>query len=98
MAEEILKERAKQWGDPVKTHVRIAQVWSAILDVPVQPWQVALMMSGLKLVRTAVNPEEVDSPTDAKGYLSIFEMIFGYDSKQLEELRMELASLQVTDD
>lgn len=71
----ILQEREKQWGDAVSTHVRIAQVWSAILDYDIRPHQVALMMAGLKLVRASINPTEPDSVKDARGYLGIAQEI-----------------------
>ena len=83
----ILAERAKQWGDPVETHERIARVWSGILDCDVTPQQVALMMTGLKLVRASVNPDEPDSYKDAKGYLSIAEMIILPDHPDLAQIR-----------
>lgn len=71
----ILEKRQSQWGDPVATHVRIAQVWSGILDHEVTPQQVALCMAGMKLVRSSVNQGEGDSYADAKGYVDIAGMI-----------------------
>lgn len=67
----ILEVRAKDWGDPVMTHARIAQVWSGILDTEVTPHQVALMMTGLKLVRASINPDNEDSLVDAGAYVEI---------------------------
>lgn len=67
----ILEVRAKDWGDPVITHARIAQVWSGILDTEVTAHQVALMMTGLKLVRASINPENDDSLVDAGAYVEI---------------------------
>ena len=71
----ILQEREKQWGDAVSTHVRIAAVWSAIIDYDIRPHQVALMMAGLKLVRASINPVDPDSVKDARGYLGIAQEI-----------------------
>lgn len=71
----ILEVRAKDWGDPVITHTRIAQVWSGILDTEVTPHQVALMMSGLKLVRASINPDNEDSLVDAGAYVEIGKRI-----------------------
>ena len=71
----ILQEREKQWGDAVDTHVRIADVWSAIIDYDIKPHQVALMMAGLKLVRASINPTDPDSVKDARGYLGIAQEI-----------------------
>lgn len=72
---ELLAQRGQQWGGATSTHVRIAQVWSGILDTEVTALQVALCMSGLKLVRAEVNPSDLDSFDDAHGYLRIAQAI-----------------------
>ena len=69
--EELLKQRGESWGDAVDTHERIALVWSGILNTDVTPYQVALCMSGLKLVRAEINPSDPDSLDDCDGYSSI---------------------------
>lgn len=73
----LLKQRAAHWGDPVTTHIRIAQVWSGILGVEVSAQQVADCMVGLKLVRDSLNPDDPDSLKDAAGYTRIGQMIQG---------------------
>ena len=75
---ELLEQRGNQWGDAIGTHVRIAQVWTGILDHKVEPVQVALMMEGLKLVRASINPDDPDSFHDAQGYDRIAELIAGH--------------------
>ena len=72
---ELLAQRGQQWGGATSTHARIAQVWSGILDTEVTALQVALCMSGLKLIRAGVNPFEPDSFDDAHGYLRIAQGI-----------------------
>nr|DAL38054.1 MAG TPA_asm: hypothetical protein [Caudoviricetes sp.] len=67
-------ERAKQWGDPIETHDRIAKVWEGIKGVSFTGHEVALMMAGMKLVRTANNPSESDNYKDAPGYMEIAQM------------------------
>lgn len=69
----VLTDRAEEYGEAtyVPTHIRIAQVWSGILDHEVQPQQVALMMAGLKLVRASGTPDHDDSYIDAIGYVGI---------------------------
>ena len=85
----ILVERKAQWGDPVDTHERIARVWGGILNRDITTTEVALMMTGLKLVRAAVNPAEKDSFIDGEGYLKIAAMIEGHDPEGLAILRGE---------
>ena len=77
--DKLLEQRSQSWGDPIETHERIAQVWSAILNVKVSAVQVALMMEGLKIVRATLNPEDPDSFEDAQGYSRIAEKIMGHD-------------------
>ena len=71
----LIEERAKNWGDPVHTHARIAEVWSGILGHHVTAHDVALCMQGLKLVRARINPDDRDSLDDAKGYAHIAQLI-----------------------
>ena len=73
--EALLAERGQVYGDAVRTHARIAQVWSGILDTEVTAQQVALCMVGLKLVRASCAPEHEDSYADMHGYTTIAERI-----------------------
>lgn len=73
----LLKERGKIYGDAVATHVRIAEVWSGILDKPVTAHEVALCMIGLKLVRSQCSPDHLDSLDDTLGYAEIAKQIQG---------------------
>lgn len=74
----LLEQRGSSWGNAANTHSRIAQVWSGILDTEVTAGQVALCMTGLKLVRASVNPDDPDSFDDGHGYLAIAEDIYGH--------------------
>lgn len=69
----VLNQRQKEYSQVSKTemHARIADVWSGILNQPVDAHQVALCMSGLKLVRAASQPGHEDSYIDAVGYVTI---------------------------
>ena len=73
--EALLEERGKDWGSPVITHAQIAKVWSGLLHrkliADIEPHEVASMMSGLKLVRHGVNPDNPDSLDDSDAYNEI---------------------------
>ena len=73
-AEKIIIERAKKWGDPVSTHSRIAKGWSAVLNHDVTGHEVALCMTVMKAVRSAISPEEEDNYPDMMNYAEIAEM------------------------
>ena len=74
----LLEQRGSSWGNAASTHSRIAQVWSGILDTEVTDGQVALCITGLKLVRASINPDDPDSFHDAQGYNRIAELIAGH--------------------
>jgi hypothetical protein len=90
---DFIDGRSRVYGDPVVTYSRIAQMWSALLDHEVQPWQVPLMMMALKMIRATQTPDYVDNIKDVEGYADIFRRIIGPDmvdastvSEYLEEL------------
>lgn len=76
---EVIDTRVQVYGDPVVTFVQIAQVWSGILGVEVQPTSVPLCLIGMKLVRTVQAPDYSDNSDDVEGYLDIFRQIVGDD-------------------
>ncbi len=76
---EVIDRRVQVYGDPVKTFVDIAAVWSGIAGVEIQPATVPLMMVGLKAVRARVMPEYSDNSDDIDGYMDIFRQLVGDD-------------------
>lgn len=76
-AQKVSGPRQETYGDCRETARRIALVWSAILGTTVHPWQVPLMMAGLKLVRAGRNPGHRDNLVDGCGYLLNAETIGG---------------------
>lgn len=65
------KDRKETYGDLYLLHWRIAAIWTAILEIEVQPEQVAQCMAGLKLARLAGNPTHEDSGIDGAAYFGI---------------------------
>jgi len=64
--------RQDTYGDAGANFERIARLWSAYLDYPVTPTDVACMMTLLKIARLAgADGKHLDSWIDACGYLSI---------------------------
>ena len=70
-ARRALTERAETHGDPFVVHERIAQLWSAYLQMWVEPAQVAGMMVLLKMARSEQNPNHQDNFVDIIGYAAI---------------------------
>lgn len=77
VVDELVDGRVDVYGEVTTCFVRHAQVWSGILGIEVQPWQVALCMMGYKLVRTGITPDYSDNSDDIDGYLDIFRTLMG---------------------
>lgn len=62
------KDRNNTHGEPENSFRKIAAIWSAILDKPIAPHTVALLMAGLKIARAAGKPDNPDNWVDLAGY------------------------------
>lgn len=76
---ELITDRRAVYGDPEDTFIRIAQVWTGILGHEIQPWEVPLLMEGMKIVRTQICPDYSDNSDDIDGYNDIFKLLIGED-------------------
>jgi hypothetical protein len=73
-------ERAKDYGDALEMHRRIAAGWSEILGVNVRPHEAALCMAWLKIARLVETPGHEDSYVDLVAYGSLAGEIQARDS------------------
>ena len=67
---EIIRVRGKTYGIPEENFARIASMWADYLGIPVEPFDVAIMMSMLKLARLSEGYHR-DSIVDAVSYLTL---------------------------
>ena len=63
--------RDEVYGDPLTNHERIAEMWSAILDVNVKKEEVVLCMIAVKMSRLCQSLDHEDSWVDIAGYAAI---------------------------
>ena len=70
-----IHERGSLWGHPFYNHKRISELWSAYLDHPITPSQVALCMALVKVSRLTESANHSDSIIDAIAYLSIYQTV-----------------------
>ena len=63
-------DRNKDYGPPDVNFRRIADRWSQLLRVDVEPWQVCVMMADVKIARLAEGYTE-DSVIDLIGYAAL---------------------------
>jgi hypothetical protein len=67
----VCKERNDQYGEPEDCFQNIANLWAAYKGVDFAPFDVAMMMSLLKVARAKANPQHTDNYIDLCGYGSI---------------------------
>jgi len=67
-------ERQSDYGHPYDDFSRTAKLWSAILDIPISPEQVALCMVAVKLSRE-VHKHKKDNLVDIAGYAETLAMV-----------------------
>lgn len=66
----VTRDRNTTHGEPEDTFGLIAAYWSAHLDHPVRPADVAAMMTLMKLARLKANPANAENWLDGIGYLA----------------------------
>ena len=77
----ITGDREEDYGEAHKNFSDIAALWSVVLGVDVQPWQVAACMSQLKLARAIKTSTHADSWVDMAGYVGLAaELALGDDN------------------
>lgn len=69
--ELIAVARDEVYGDPLTNHQRIADLWSAILDIEVEPEEVVLCMIAVKMSRLCNTKDHKDSWIDIAGYAAL---------------------------
>ena len=74
-----IQDRGAVYGHPYINHKRIADLWTAYLDYPIQPHQAALCMALVKVARLAETASHEDSVKDLLAYVALSKTI--YDSQ-----------------
>lgn len=64
----VTGNRQAAHGKPEETFGKLADIWSAMLGVPITPEQAALMLAALKIARAWNNPQHDDNWIDLAGY------------------------------
>lgn len=88
VTDEVVEQRRGVYGaDVIRSFTDTALIWSGILGVEIQPWQVPLCMVGLKLQRAGITPDYSDNSDDIDGYMKIFREILGDDMVQARSVK-----------
>jgi hypothetical protein len=86
----ISGDRDVIYGDATESFTRIATIWSALLNHPVTPAQVGMMLAGMKLSRLSTAPDHRDSWVDLAGYAALGAEV---ESKTPKAEAVDLAAL-----
>lgn len=84
----VYGERAKTYGHPRIDFDIIANIWTGLLKdklkdgVRLDPYRVAVLMTGLKLARLVQSPEHKDSRIDTIGYMLTMERLDEVDADE----------------
>ena len=70
-ATDLYSERGLSYGHPSDNMARAARLVSAYLEVPVEDYQIAVILSLVKIARTLEDGSKVDSWIDAASYIAI---------------------------
>ena len=63
--------RVDLYGEPRATLGKTAELWTVLLGVQVEPYQVALCLDAMKTARILANPTHEDSWVDKAGYAAL---------------------------
>jgi len=70
-ATDLYQERGLHYGHPSDNMARAARLISAYLEMPVEDYQVAVILALVKIGRTLEDAQRIDSWIDSASYLAI---------------------------
>jgi len=73
-ARATIQDRGVDYGHPQDTMSRTASLWSAFLEVPLEPHQVAMCMALVKVARS-METAKPDNYIDGAAYFAISGML-----------------------
>ena len=69
-ARAIIQDRGLDYGHPTDNMSRTASLWAAYLEVPIEPYQVAMCLALVKIARS-METSKVDNYVDGAAYFAI---------------------------
>ncbi len=69
-ARAIIQYRGLDYGHPTDNMSRTASLWAAYLEVPIEPYQVAMCLALVKVARS-METSKVDNYVDGAAYFAI---------------------------
>lgn len=68
LSDAVMKDRAREYGNPEDSFNEISRLWSWYLGKDVSALDVSIMMILLKMARCKCNPAHLDNFVDIAGY------------------------------
>ena len=70
-ATDLYKDRGLSYGHPSDNMARTARLISAYLEMPVEDYQVAVILALVKIARSIEDSQKIDTWIDGASYLAI---------------------------
>jgi hypothetical protein len=70
-ATDLYQERGLHYGHPSDNMARAARLLSAYLEMPVEDYQVGVILALVKIGRTIEDSQQIDTWIDAASYIGI---------------------------
>lgn len=67
----VYGDRQDDYGSPEDNFLRIAKLWSVVLEMEIETWQVALCMNQVKVARLVNAPAKLDGWVDGAAYMAL---------------------------
>jgi len=74
-ATDLYQERGISYGHPSDNMARAARLISAYLEMPVEDYQVAVILALIKIGRSIEDSQKIDTWVDSCSYLAIAGML-----------------------
>ena len=74
LVQQTIDQRGRDYGTPAENLKRISTLWSMHLEFEISEYDVAIMMTMLKLARNA-NDHKDDNLLDAAAYLALADSV-----------------------
>ena len=74
-ATDLYQERGIHYGHPSDNMARAARLLSAYLEMPIEDYQVAVILALVKIGRTIEDSQQIDTWIDTASYIAIAGML-----------------------
>jgi len=74
-ASDLYRERGLHYGHPTDNMARAARLISSYLEIPLEDYQVAVILTLVKIARSIEDSQQIDTWIDSASYLAIAGML-----------------------